>query len=457
MRAADYTARLLRDTVPILRSEEEQTWDATAAMDHQASEILQFWASNAPGSGAPECLMAGALQSLENKGFALEDYGQLLNEGLVSAKSRDIEKLLRIDMQLRVIMRNAKPDPDHPSQKTVRYHDWESFSSDVSWPDDIDVNLADLPDRLRAGWLGQLVGAAAGTALEGYSSDKIATSFGSVDRYLRVPNTYNDDITFELAFLEAYLDRGASITSSDIASNWVGMIPLGWSAEAVALDALRRGILPPDSGSLNNPFDEWIGAQMRGAICGMVVPGRPREAARLAWLDARISHAGNGILGEVFNAVLCAMAFGPRDLREVLVDCIELIPETTEYGMVVRHALNVCKSEENWRKAWKACDRRYRNYNWIHVYPNAAAQIIALWFGEDDFDRTLAILCGMGHDVDCNAAQMLCVIGLRRGSEVIADHWTEPLLAGDIITYMRRPKSLSFDSLVTRTLEATKV
>ncbi|OSP53861.1 ADP-ribosylglycohydrolase family protein [Pseudoruegeria sp. SK021] len=454
MRAAQHTAHLLRETAPKLRAEEDQTWDASQLMRHQGAELMQFWASNAPGSGAPECLMAGALQSLENKGFILGDYGQLLRQGLAAATDGDIEALLRIDMQLRVLMREAHPDPDHPSQLTSRFSDWDSFAAEVIWPDDLVIDAVILPDRIRAGWLGQLVGAAAGTALEGYTAEQIAKAFGPVTTYLRTPNTYNDDITFELAFLEAYLDHGPAVTSRDIAANWVGMIPLGWSAEGVALDHLRRGVMPPLSGSLNNPFDEWIGAQMRGAICGMVVPGRAKEAARLAWLDAEISHAGNGILGEVFNAVLCALAFAPGDLRDLLARTVTMIPETTEYGQVIRHALLSCRAGPDWQTAWAACDSLYLDYNWIHAYPNAAAQVIALWFGDDDFDRTLEILCGLGHDVDCNAAQMLCVLGLRYGSGVIDARWSDPLLAGDIVTYMRRPQTLSFDRLVRKTLDA---
>lgn len=313
-----------------------------------------------------------------------------------------------------------------------------------------------LPDRIAAGWLGQLVGAAAGTALEGYSAAQIAARFGTVSGYLRKPNTYNDDITFELAFLEAYLAHGPSLTSGDIASNWVGMIPLGWSAEGVALDNLRHGVMPPMSGRADNPFDEWIGAQMRGAICGMVVPGRAQEAARLAWMDGEISHAGNGILGEVFNAVLCALAYGSWTLHDLIERTIAVIPDTTEYGQVIRHALDACRAAPDWQAAWAVCDACYRDYNWIHAYPNAAAQIIALWFGADDFDLTLSILCGIGHDVDCNAAQMLCVLGLRHGRAAIAPRWSDPLLTGDIITYMRRPKTLSFDSLVDRTLKAAQ-
>jgi ADP-ribosylglycohydrolase len=214
--------------------------------------------------------------------------------------------------------------------------------------------------------------------------------------------------------------------------------------------------MPPDCGRLDNPFDEWIGAQMRGAICGMVVPGRVKEAARLAWIDASISHAGNGILGEVFNATLAALAPCGGDLGDLTETCIDLIPAETEYGQVLRRARVDCDAASTWQDAWAACDERYRDYNWIHAYPNAAAQIVALRFGGDDFDRTLEVLCGIGHDVDCNAAQMLGILGLRHGRSAIASRWTDPLVTGDIVTYMRRPRRLSFDRLVGMTMQAIR-
>ncbi|MBB5701214.1 ADP-ribosylglycohydrolase [Ochrobactrum daejeonense] len=458
MKAWELTRDLLRDTKPVVRTAEEQTWDASAVMKAQDDLVALFWKSNVPGSAAPECLMAGALQSLENKGFVLAPYEALLRDGLAALERGDFETLYRIDMRLRILMRAARPDPNHPSQKTLRYSCWEEFDAAVQWPDDVAYDLAsqDFRDRTAAGWLAQLTGAAAGTALEGYTAENIAEVFGPIRDYVREPNTYNDDITFEIAFLEAFGDKGSAVTGADIAERWTSLIPLGWSAEAIALSNMRRGLTPPETGTCDNPFDEWIGAQMRGVICGMVVPGRAREAARLAWMDAEISHAGNGILGEVFNAVMAAHAFVVKDTRELLVSTAALFPDETEYGAVLAFALAACRSAGNWQDAWAKCDAEYAEYNWIHVYPNAAAQAIALWFGEGDFDRTLEIVCGIGHDVDCNAAQILCVIAIQNGCGIIADRWSKPLLADDIVTYMRRPAKISFDALVDQTVSAAR-
>lgn len=458
MKAWELTRDLLRDTKPVVRTAEEQTWDASALMKGQDDLMAMFWKSNVPGSAAPECLMAGALQSLENKGYVLAPYAELLSDGLAALGRSDVETLYRIDMRLRVLMRAAKPDPEHPSQKTIRYASWDAFDATVNWPDDVPypIQSEDFPDRTTAAWMAQLVGAAAGTALEGYTAENIMAVFGPIRDYVREPNTYNDDITFEIAFLEAFGDKGSAITSADIAERWTSLIPLGWSAEAIALSNMRRGLTAPETGTSDNPFDEWIGAQMRGTICGMVVPGCAREAARLAWMDAEISHAGNGILGEVFNAVMAARAFAIKDTRELLVSTAELFPTDTEYGAVLAFALDVCKSLDNWQDAWVKCDAEYAEYNWIHVTPNAAAQVVALWFGEGDFDQTLEIVCGIGHDVDCNAAQILSMIAIQHGPGIIAERWSKPLLSDDIVTYMRRPAKISFDALVNQTVDAAR-
>lgn len=448
--------RLLRETRPTIRATEEQTWDASQVIAGQDTTLKLFWDSRVPGSAAPECLMAGALQSLQNKGMVLEPaHSSLLEEGLAALAAGDMELVLRIDRRLRAIMRHAQPDPEHPSQRTRRFASWDAYASSLDFPAD-EAPPTDLDDRIRAGWLGQLIGAAAGTALEGYTADNIAEVFGPIRAYPREPNTYNDDITFEIAFLEAFEAEGPGLKGQDVAENWTAMIPFGWSAEGIAMDAIRRGVLPPDTGRVDNPFDEWIGAQMRGAIVGMLVPGRAREAARLAWIDAEVSHAGNGILGEVFNAVLAARAVVEPDPRRLLAEAIALMPSDTEYGQAVRFSLQACEGSPSWGQAWARCDERYREYNWIHVLPNACAQVVGLWWGAGDFDRTLEIICGIGHDVDCNAAQMLCVLALGRGSGCIDVHWSEPLLKTDVVTYMRRPATIPFDELVGRTVAAAR-
>ena len=63
-----------------------------------------------------------------------------------------------------------------------------------------------------------------------------------VNGYIKEPEQYNDDITFQLVFLEAFAQSGYRVTSDAIAEEWVARIPMGFTAEGVALRNLKQGI-----------------------------------------------------------------------------------------------------------------------------------------------------------------------------------------------------------------------
>lgn len=88
-----------------------------------------------------------------------------------------------------------------------------------------------------------------------------------------------------------------------------------------------------------------------------------------------------------------------------------MIPHKSEYYAVVKHALDLCKGNSSWEPVWTACEERYKEYNWIHAYPNAAAEVIALWFGNMDFKETCHIIAMEGQDADCTAAPVLNALG----------------------------------------------
>ena len=47
----------------------------------------------------------------------------------------------------------------------------------------------------------------------------------------------------------------------------------------------------------NNPYNDWIGAQIRADVYGWVCPGEPEHAADLASRDAALSHPSKGRTG----------------------------------------------------------------------------------------------------------------------------------------------------------------
>ena len=186
----------------------------------------------------------------------------------------------------------------------------------------------------------------------------------------------------------------------------------------------------------------------------MVAPGNAREAARLAFLDGSVSHHNNGILGEIFNAVLVSLSYVLTDVDTLLKESIAAIPEDSEYASVLRFAMEQCDAHGDWLSAWKPCEKRYERHNWIHAYPNAAAEVVALRFGRGDFEETMHIIAQIGYDVDCNAAQIATAIAVMNGVP-IGEKWTAPI--GDRLeTYMRDRKEISIRAVAEQTAEVAK-
>lgn len=458
MKAWEYIYDLTKNAVPVVLSEEDQTWEASNAAEKQVDDQLRmYWASHVPGSHAPESVVIAAVQSMEALGCDVTAAEQLIPEGLSALKQNDMKALQRITARIFNILFLCPSDTSSDYWKNKLYQSFNEYEKAVVFPEVTTSVLSHnvLYDKTKAAWLGRLCGGGLGTALEGYTTAQLQKKFGEIRTYVRNPNTYNDDITYEIAFLEACCKIREMPSSADIADQWLELIPCGWSAEQVALDNLRRGMYPPESGTFRNPYREWIGAQMRGAVCGQVAPLNPQKAALLAWRDAEISHHGNGILGEVFNAVLVSLAYGEDPIRICLEKAVSCIPRDSEYASVLHFALGQCMKKNDFYEAWAACEEKYKRYNWIHAYPNAAAEVVALYFGKDNFNDVMHYIAMCGQDVDCNAAQLGAALGAKLGTKGIEERWTDPF-GDEIVTYLRGNKTVSLQELINKTITVVK-
>ena len=78
------------------------------------------------------------------------------------------------------------------------------------------------------------------------------------------------------------------------------------------------------------------------------------------------------------------------------------------------------------------------------------AEIVALWYGKNDFTETLHIIAMCGQDVDCNAAQILAALGAMQGSKKIPTKFKKPI-KDRLDTYLRVDKKLSIKQLAKDT------
>ncbi len=455
-RAWEIDRDLRLSAIPLDRRVNASQWYTSSTVFPTGDDLIAlFWNARVPGSGAPEIPYVEMVESMANRGFDMTEAETLLPVGLERAARKDAAGLRALTAELLASIWSAPKDPSSPYWKYEHPETWAGVEAAMParQNDRYVRSVHGLEKKILAGWQGQLAGGSFGTAIEGYHTDRIREVYGTIDRFITAPETVNDDVVYELVFLDVFERSGRALSSRELALEWVRQIPFGWSAEWIALHNIASGILPPASGSYRNPYSDWIGAQMRGMICGMLAPGWPREAARLAHLDGVISHSANGVYGEIYSAVLTSLSFLGTDTRDLLEEAARYLPARSEYADVVKKCLHVVQADADPASAWHTLDRQFEQYNWIHAYPNIAADILALWFGQGDMTRSFSLLAHAGLDVDCNAGLVGNVLGVMNG---VPESWSGPL--GDKLeTYLKGKEKLSIITLAERTARLARL
>ena len=167
---------------------------------------------------------------------------------------------------------------------------------------------------------------------------------------------------------------------------------------------------------------------------------------------------GTGPISDYTYEELCRLNCNPNGAPSVVPTLDEFLALCAEHDMMVNLEIKeYCTpgNEDRCRFCVEQTLALVEKYNWVHSYPNAAAEVVALWFGEGDFTRTLEV-CGMcGQDVDCNAAQIMTVWGTIFGLDAIPSYWKDPI--GDKLdTYVRGMRVLSIQKLSERTANVAR-
>jgi ADP-ribosylglycohydrolase len=234
----------------------------------------------------------------------------------------------------------------------------------------------------------------------------------------------DDDVAYTLLGLLIAEDHGPDFTTDDVGRAWLKYLPYACTAEDVALKNLKRGIPARRAAVRDNPFVQWIGADIRSDPWAYLAPGLPELAADLAWRDARISHRRNGIYGEMFFAAAQAAAFAVDDPVEALRIGLTEIPRDCVLACDVRWALAAGRRIRGYADARAAVDERFKGMHPVHTNNNACLTIFGLVIGGTDVTRVISQTVAMGLDNDCTAATAGSIVGAIVGSKGVPKHWT---------------------------------
>jgi ADP-ribosylglycohydrolase len=398
----------------------------------------------------PKDLLADELAQRRESGHDVAALEAPVSDALETAAPDELERLL-------VEVESAPLRADWNYEEPSDLEEILAVRPAATPPPALELDEAELLDRIHAAWLGRCAGCNLGKPVEGVVWEDMVRYLRAVDAYpledyipaaaqgdgnLRMHPSWpdstrgnirfmarDDDMDYTILALHVLETDGFDFTAADVGRHWLERFPFLqiYTAERAAYRNLILGLAPPETASHRNPHREWIGAQIRADMFGYVSPGDPAQAAALGHADAALSHTANGIYGEMWAAGLIAACFTAPDMRTALDAAAAVIPPRSRLMEALRHLDELHGRGLDWETACVRLRQRYGHYSFVHTINNAAVVAAALLWGEGDFTRTIGLAVQGGWDTDCNGATAGSAFGAMHGRAALPARWVDPL------------------------------
>ena len=297
-------------------------------------------------------------------------------------------------------------------------------------------------NKVYAGVLGKIIGVYLGRPFEGWSYDRIMEELGPINYYVNDKLDFpihvtDDDLSGTFRFINAlkHFNYDKNISAKQIGQTWLNyclenQTILAWAGKGILTEEsaylnLKQGIHAPESGSIERNgkvIAEQIGAQIFIDGWGMVSPGDPEQAVELAKRAGSVSHDGESVYGAQVVAAMESMAFIENDIKKIIEESKKFIPTDSTIYKLISDIQDWSSGNLDWEQARSKIEDKYGYSKFpgnCHIVPNHALIILALLFGDDDFQKSLMIVNTAGWDTDCNSGNVGCILGIKNGLEGI--------------------------------------
>jgi ADP-ribosylglycohydrolase len=297
-------------------------------------------------------------------------------------------------------------------------------------------------DQILGGWIGKSMGGAVGARFEG-NKGWIEISPNEMFPAQMPPN---DDLDLQILWLKVLEEKGAALTSDDLAAAWLEGCWYPFNEYGIFRRNWRFGIHPPMSGRFTNQFwESGEGCPIRAEVWGYVFPGAPDLAARYAAMDGTLDHTEQSVGGERMLAAMASMAFFVPNVRRLAAMFIHYLPQGTPIERLTRAAFQAHDEGLSLRDARdrlmalaghpEACDAQI----------NVPFTFLGLLYGGDDLQEVMLSALRCGYDTDCTLASAAALVGQVLGASRIPASLKRPI--GDElvmgIQYRRSDMTLS--------------
>jgi len=446
----------------------------------------------------PFRLLQAEIVQREYEGFPVPD--TIREQVAALREARDFDNQPEIE-KINQALLDLTEDPDFGYQQP---NDLDSIRKErPDGPRILPVDMSDdvFLDRMHGAWTGRACGCALGKPVEGLGMMGFAGKNGrlSIKAYLenrnhwpldyyfsnqqvddgmnlRAGNSFrenisymepDDDIHYTLIGLKVLEEKGPDFAWHDVARDWNSSLPYYAICTAETQAIMNFNLKTPRMGGdriyptpeftrrNNNPYREWIGAQIRADGWAYACAGNPELAAEFAWRDAHWTHTANGIYGEMFMAAVIAAAFAESDPKNLVEIGLSEIPKQCKLAEAVHQSLDWIEECPDFESFMEKLEEIYGQLSPVHTVNNALICIMSLFYGEMDPDRSMSISVMAGLDTDCNGATVGSITGAARGKRNFGGKLAKPL-NDTIKPLVFGFQSVTMEELAQRTLKVYK-
>jgi len=300
------------------------------------------------------------------------------------------------------------------------------------------ISMDDYVDKMKGGWLGQMVGVGWGGPTE-FNFNSVIMPADEMPAWK--PDTVNqffqDDIYVEMTFLRTLEEYGWDVSIRQAGLDFANSGYDLWHANRAGRTNLRNGIAPPDSShpKFNHHADD-IDYQIEADYSGLIAPGMPNTVIGLGEIFGRIMNYGDGLYGGQFVGGMVAEAFFEDDMEKIIEAGLKCIPSESQYTEAIRDVIAWWKQNpDDWEKTWRlinvkyqenpdyrrsSCESKRADFN-IDAKINGAYIVMGLLYGQSDPDDTIIISTRCGQDSDCNPSNaggiLFTILGYEKAPE----------------------------------------
>lgn len=174
-------------------------------------------------------------------------------------------------------------------------------------------------------------------------------------------------------------------------------------------------------------------------IWAVTAPGMVHYAAEKSGWAARITDDDWGIEPTIHYGAMYSAAFFESDIYKLIDIGTNALPENSRFAQTVEDVKALYQKYPNdWKQARKEMSDKYYHNEPVDTKTiwnanlNGACGILALLYGEGDFQKTLDLACAIGFDADNQAATMAGLLGVVLGTEGLPKALLHPIKEWDV-------------------------